>query len=401
MKKLILISIIIAYFSLFVFAQDCPCNKALEQNTQNEFLTQTGRDFKQATSVFFSKDYTFWENYSSYQNKTTDLDAGYSVFSASFSDNMTKEEKRAKFESMKTTYQATNNISQNDYLYISQKIASETVYSNWVKCVELQCASQDRMVLSYSISGNDINVTLRWLARNNSQRTRVTTIRPINADYASGNLTEYQYIRSQSALTSTYRRLNPHQDVVITVNVTDYDMLQIIIPGTEMENPGSAMPVGSIVASVLDYPRFCKVNEQSEILNLKKSKWAPCDGRSVGGSDYASYEVNVPDLRGVFLRGLNDFGVKGVEKVSDLQKDPDGDSRPANDLQPDKLRDHTHGYTRFVDNKIKDMSDDKDKRWCSYGNNDDVATTGVKDGLGGKETRPTNKTVYYYIRINK
>ncbi|WP_281638395.1 hypothetical protein [Flavobacterium marginilacus] len=402
MKQLILISVLFLT-SLETFSQDCPCNKALETNTQNEFTTQTGRDFKQATTTFFSQDYTFWENYSSYQNKTTDLDAGFSIFSSSFSDNMTKEEKKAKFENMKSTFQATNNISQNDYLFISQKIASETVYNTWIKCVEVQCSNQDRMVISYTISGDMINVTLKWYAKTNQRYTKIGTIQPLNAEYQSGDLCQYYNIKSQNALTSTYKRINANQDVVITVNVKDYDALQVVIPRVEVENNSSGMPVGTIVTSVLDYPTFCKLNNQSEVLNLKKSKWAPCDGRSVAGSDYANYDAVVPDLRGVFLRGLNDFKVPLAPSINPQQADPDpdvkGNPRKEKSFQNDAIQTHTHNFNTggWYNNGNKGSG----IGYVGVNWDQGRTTTGPTGNVSEKETRPKNVAVYYYIRINK
>ena len=57
-----------------------------------------------------------------------------------------------------------------------------------------------------------------------------------------------------------------------------------------------ASPVGTIVASILDEAQFSAQNGTG---------WILADGRDVSGSNYAVVkgENNVPDLRGVFLRG--------------------------------------------------------------------------------------------------
>lgn len=83
-----------------------------------------------------------------------------------------------------------------------------------------------------------------------------------------------------------------------------------------------ALPTGTIVASMLELERFQKIAGNA---------WKPADGRKVSAkSKYATLTGNttLPDLRGMFLRGLNQFDpVKGPRR--DKYKDPDGSRRKA------------------------------------------------------------------------
>lgn len=80
----------------------------------------------------------------------------------------------------------------------------------------------------------------------------------------------------------------------------------------------------------------------------------------------------------------------------ETQGDPEP-GRIVSTYQPDAYKSHAHGYDRFNDGKITDMSNDKDQRRTSYGDN-----SGGQTGFSGEasETRPRNVAVYYYIKIN-
>lgn len=185
------------------------------------------------------------------------------------------------------------------------------------------------------------------------------------------------------------------------------------ITGSYAQAHFSDAAVGSIVASVLDYSTFSKVNKQPIIFDITKSKWAPADGRKVNGSKYGAYAGTVPDLRGVFLRGLNKFYVGMPDNT--LQADPD--IRTAGSFQADSIKRHKHvlndpGHTHPVASGYSTAGGSNGKPGGELtnggnGNGDKNVhpalqnTTGITlNEYGGAETRPKNIAVYYYIRIN-
>ena len=97
------------------------------------------------------------------------------------------------------------------------------------------------------------------------------------------------------------------------------------LPGPEASQP----PVGTVIASLLS---------ESEFQGLFGKSWALADGRAVEGSGYEKLtgNKNVPDLRGVFLRGKNH------DRASD-SGNPDGDLTVGT-FQGDALQEHTHSY---------------------------------------------------------
>jgi hypothetical protein len=155
----------------------------------------------------------------------------------------------------------------------------------------------------------------------------------------------------------------------------------------------SGLPVGSIVASMLGPKEFSDVAGDPNGPQPASSKWVPADGRSVSGSQYTRLlgRSSVPDLRGLFLRGLNAFDPSVPLRSSD-QQDPDS-NRKAGEYQADLFRSHQHDYSdHYVGGNGKDVQS---------GSSYPRPTLKEKTEMtGGEETRPKNAAVYYYIRIN-
>lgn len=154
-------------------------------------------------------------------------------------------------------------------------------------------------------------------------------------------------------------------------------------------------PIGSIFASMSGIDEMKKSNS-----NFSKY-WALADGSVVDRSskyfqaktDGSLNNVRLPDLRGLFLRGLN------VGR-SDGKQDPDGATRVVGDFQADSISKHDHG---------RGMAN-----WPDSGVGGVVRPNGGRDqhpdhwnpryippvSYGSTETRPKNASVYYFIRIN-
>jgi len=142
-------------------------------------------------------------------------------------------------------------------------------------------------------------------------------------------------------------------------------------------------------------------------------------GTAWGGSGTTFY---LPDLRGMFLRGVND-------SRSDAYKDPDASSRSsfrtgANSgdavgaVQADNYRSHNHGVTDpghnhaygdifyaeaggaiAVTNNLGSGDSDNDNGGSEINRTTGNRATGISiNNNGGNETRPQNAGVYYIIK---
>ncbi len=158
---------------------------------------------------------------------------------------------------------------------------------------------------------------------------------------------------------------------------------------------------------MLTFQQLCTSLNEQNLTDIQKT-YAPCDGRQFEVTSvtpvtaYAKLtgKFNTPDLRGLFLRGLNVMETTGAPPIPYPQSynDPDGASRTVGDFQADEFKEHAHVYQYFTNSIITDMSNDKDQRKCSFGDTQALETTTA--GTGAQETRPRNVSIYYYMRIN-
>ena len=146
------------------------------------------------------------------------------------------------------------------------------------------------------------------------------------------------------------------------------------VPGRD----GKDLPIGSILASMLSPQDF---------LRIYGVGWIPADGREIETtSEYfrITAKKKIPDLRGMFLRGMN---------LDRTDGDPDRD-RVVGDPQGDMIKTHAHPYT---DRSPSGGSGAELASGRSYGRPIEEKLSGP---VGGVETRPKNVAVYYYLKIN-
>jgi len=109
------------------------------------------------------------------------------------------------------------------------------------------------------------------------------------------------------------------------------------------------------------------------------ANWVAADGSN-----------GTPDLRGQFVRGLNDFG-NGAR--GDGKQDPDGEGRTLGSWQEDELKSHTHGeHYLYHNGKYTSGSD------YGYADNRNTGTKALFNNVGGNETRSKNIGLIYCMK---
>ena len=155
-------------------------------------------------------------------------------------------------------------------------------------------------------------------------------------------------------------------------------------------------PVGSIVPSMLNENQFKAQVGDPSTFSSSSSKWTLADGRAISGSTYSTVtnQSNAPDLRGMFLRGLN-------SDRNDGKQDPEGGTRSIGDYQADQVKSHNHNNGSFdrlmIANNVNTTNGAVDNTGPPEVN---LFTSATINAFGGTETRPRNIAVNYYIRIN-
>lgn len=220
--------------------------------------------------------------------------------------------------------------------------------------------------------------------------TRYTASVATNEDKASGHVNCLLSVDNPSSTTgasggSETRPRNIYVNHLVCSTATD----------------AGKLPIGTIIPCGFD---------TSDDGDLLAAGWIPCDGRSLAASDYpdlfgvigqanggrASASFCVPDLQGVFLRGVDgeagfdpDAADRDAPRSTLANDGNTGDS--VGSYQNDRNVSHNHEY-EFEHEKAK-MLGGTDKRFASYAT-DRVQT---KNSQGTQETRPVNTNVNFLI----
>ena len=111
--------------------------------------------------------------------------------------------------------------------------------------------------------------------------------------------------------------------------------------------PYQQQVLGTVISSVMNFDQLCTSMGENPAIDLRKSTFVPCDGRSIAGSDLHK-KTNIavaPDLRGKFVRGLNVFYNPGEpDWDSHATGDPEGAHRNVSSYQPDAFANHAHAW---------------------------------------------------------
>lgn len=221
--------------------------------------------------------------------------------------------------------------------------------------------------------------------------------------HANSKLTYGKKILNSNLVTCVR---NPQEDLVLFLQTNRGSVIYKIPADLARPEISQDAPVGTINASYLAPDQFyaasgCNDKSPGRIWTSIYSTWSPADGRVVPGSYFQKVvsKDRVPDLRGMFLRGLNIMDPNPQVALDTTKSDPD--TRDVGEYQPDQFKTHEHHYG--TPNYLVPMNlGDRyfDGLFFHEGQIGADHMTHLDPGVGGPETRPRNIAVYYYIRIN-
>lgn len=170
------------------------------------------------------------------------------------------------------------------------------------------------------------------------------------------------------------------------------------------------LPVGTVIASILE-PKIFLSNGRNKKWHLADDSAIPLDSaykKIVENANIAKKD-RLPDLRGVFLRGMN------VGR-SDGKEDPEGSKRVAGSFQASATKLPRSAFTGVTNVAGKHTHSHKAPRNYNSGGGDHArakpdgsSTTNPSgnhkhtvtiNGGGDVETRPRNVAIYFYIKVN-
>lgn len=163
-------------------------------------------------------------------------------------------------------------------------------------------------------------------------------------------------------------------------------------------------PVGTVISSILHPKLFAEAIGENEGDEFPKRKWILSDGSTVLGTEFARKTGNkpVPDLRGLFLRGID---TRSNNRVGgDFE-----DFSTARPKLPFKGSTSTDGgHSHYAGMAVNPAGDRYSAGGAPYPASTPIRTSVEGDHKhtfevtsgGDDETRPKNVAVYYYIKIN-
>ncbi len=392
--------IFLLLYSIFCYSQNrtCDCSAALSKDLKSKFENTEYRNFKNFLVEYFQSDEVHRKEMKSDKSFSWSsvthaiVDALPLTNSTDLKYNESKAEN--SFNQIRQVYLKNHFITDEQFNQVlSEKMSIEQLEA-YKACLN-SCSMAAGV--SYNIGGNQDDEFFIQVIFNSQVSGRSITLKddaiynnlePINGFVFKKNLE----IKDRATITQFFKRLDPMKAASFSFNTIEALNITPLTLLAKNSANSQTIPVGTIVASILDYNTFLNVNgfDINSASDMSKVIWIPCDGRKLNTSKYANFGI-VPDLRGVFLRGINDYSVNypGVSIVSEDRKNPE--NKNAGDFQNHQLEKHSHYYNGRSNAGYMSGAGQSHPQ---NGSQDLVSYT------GGAETRPKNVTVYYYLKIN-
>lgn len=409
MKNLVLLLALLFFFARPSFAQfkGCDCSDAISRDLLDRSSTYNAREVKNWFYKYFSSKEIERKKIKKEKKSSWGLDVIIEGIPIGFNSSDSNSENNSYFKQIEREVIDAGYFSDRHLeIIITQKFSSNQLVA-YSKCID-GCIEVNRNGVIMNIGGDVEDVFFLKVDFRNTvgkvdiilaEDIRLANIEPIDGLIFRKDLK----IKNFESVTQYFKRVNKDKDASLSLNFIGTSTEPIVIKSSiKREN---FVPIGTIVASVLDFHHFCLANNMEE--DFAKSSWLPCDGRNIPGeSPYKSQgSSTTPDLRGVFLRGKNfmitDNSGAGVPKEGQLSPDP----QDAGVFQDDAFQ--GHGHQRVLGGQINANEAGSGGHKAGNTNWDKESgtiTEPVKLGSYGKvrvatETRPNNVTVYYYIKV--
>jgi len=405
MKKTIFFILALNATISFGQLKECDCKDALNKDLKQKVTENEYRSFKDWLYEYFQKNEesrTLAKNNdkAKWSGKFMAIIDGLPIKTSGDADWQSSSENqayyRAEHEYLKNSYITDDAFNE---LFIEK--FDENNLKAYLGCLDL-CKNVMAKEGVFGIIGgdkrNEFYIQVQFSSSTGALKitldgdARYTNMEPIKGLLFKDNLV----IHNGQSQTQYFKRLDPTKSASFSFNVKENVVITPLVLDAKPAINQQAIPIGTIVASVLPYESFLKANELENIdnANMEKALWIPCDGRTLTVSKYAQYSGGkIPDLRGVFLRGINDYNVKfpTVVAVSSNQKNPE--NQMAGQFQNDTFQLHNHKFLSPVAGPLVVFGSPDAGTHANFAEKETSTT-------GDSETRPKNVTVYYYIKIN-
>lgn len=405
-KTKTLLAVFWALFSLGIYAQEC--DKLLADGLYSfTRMTRTDSFSKDLRTYFLSESFK------------TDMKSGkwggslsIPIDGVPFSIGANDSEQ--KYTELRTKLLSITElkIESGSTQVLLQYIPNTNLYEAYINCIDKTTQPN----LSGFIQGTNVETedavvfTIYYRPSSPSDpMPRVTSFNVVPENsVVSGSLAVGQSLSGFTTLVTCKRPVD--KDLILTLQ-TDRGSISSKASAQDNITSSKELPIGTIVTSYLNFEQFNTVTKNNEkspggIWTSAKSKWSPCDGRPVPNSKFQTLTSQniLPDLRGMFLRGLNTFDpYQPVPTLSSEKADPD--SRIVGSYQSDSFQGHKHlDQDRIGAFYGRESPNTPHQRFNISGTPVNNTEGRINAGYGAPristETRSKNVAIYYYIKIN-
>ncbi|QHT65369.1 hypothetical protein GXP67_01095 [Rhodocytophaga rosea] len=413
MKKEILLLVSMVFSIKVALAQfgDCDCSDPLNKDLKDNSVTYNSREVKNWFYRYFSAKEVERRKIKKESKSEWGMDFVIDAIPIGFSSDAQSSQDNNFYRQIEREVKNEGYFSDKQLeLIITNKFSTNqlTAYTTCIKaCIEDR---RNRNGVLLTIDGNPDDIFYFKVVFNNTAGKEFLTleedIRYTNCEPIDGNIFKKgMSIKNGQSKIQCFKKTNKEKDAILTLNFTDGVTIDPIVIKSQ-KNKDNLVPVGTIVATILDFNTFCRVNKIDP--DLTKTSWLPCDGRTIPTDCiYAeSGASNTPDLRGVFLRGTNimysnNLGA-GIIKPQQLNYE----TKLAGEFQNESFKKHKHDNGARLESgtnkkfqKFGYLETEQQVKGFAYANTWVDHNTGWTEEVGGDETRPKNISVFYYIKI--
>lgn len=409
MQKVFISLFLLLNTSIFGQTKPCDCSEPLKKDLTEQFTSTQYSNFKQFVITYFKSSKEERQKMKSdksfsFSSVAQTIIEGFPLMDETKIDYKESDEKSYYYK-LKQLFFENSDIKDEEFNQVISSKMSDNQLKAYLGCIQ---GCNSNLGVTYLASGEleDVfSLTVLFNAQKGGDSITLngnavySNLKPLGGQVFVDKL----IIKDRKSITGIFKRINPNKKATFTINTVDNvsGISVLEIPVNTIINP-SIIPIGTIVSSILPYESFLKINGLDKIDNTNAAKaiWVPCDGRFISNSKYSQVGgPKSPDLRGVFLRGINDYGTflvgTGIETLGDSKKNPE--DKKAGEFQNDQIISHSH----FAGQANVQLQPGNAWRQST------IVDGGLPDAIkaktsyfGGSETRPKNVTIYYYIKIN-
>jgi len=414
--KTTIISISTLMMSFFTYSQtdECHCNDLFDKDLKNQFASFSSQNSKEILYKYFSSDQTTrqaMKNNRSYEGsvglviEAIPIDIGFGGSSSSSND---------RFYSMYKQSIENKYISDEVLQSLYSTALPDKSFSSYEQCLNLCKEVYNKYGITLrNISSQEDLVVLELKFKSAPSGGKITIK---DATYSNGTVIGGKKFEKgveiiDGQVIYEHIKLRPDENITVSISFNVGSLpASLSLQSRSKVRKSSDAPLGAIVASILNYNDFLKLNGLEYESDINKMIWAPCDGRSIGTIEgtYGAYSGGkTPDLRGLFLRSVNDMGAYTATVPTPMQSNLNPENKQAGQVQLDAFQGHKHINSSKIGENRSDNPQSPNGPNKQRGNvtgTNLTETDGNYDAGDGIprisiETRPKNISVYYYIKI--